>query len=431
MNSFRSTQLISQFKHQPPTKLTALASIPAIDPDDMPKLAVPITLDEGSEARRQKLSNVINELKIHDLDIISDLKHRLVGIIDRCLDAFASDDNDLGFCNIVEHAINTADAHPVREKLSLVHFHRRPFVDKEIERYLFRVIICKADPGKCPWASAIVVVNKKENDLAKLLDALRMCHDYRKVNALTIKDAYPLPLINDILVGLGKAKYFVSLDLLMGYHQIPVKESDRPKTAFITHRGLFMFKRMPFGLCNAPATFHRLMDALFEGKIGQEILVFLDDILIFAETPEQLLDALERTLQTLARAGLKCKHRKCQLFRTFVEYLGHIISDKGIAPDPKKIEKIRDWPAPETGNGLLSFLGFCNYYRRLIPHFAELSAPLYAVAQQKKIDMNAILLDAFVKLKDAMCATVSLRIPDPKSPFILETDASNVALALF
>ena len=102
-----------------------------------------------------------------------------------------------------------------------------------------------------------------------------------------MKNAYPLPLINDILVGLRKAKYFVSLDLHMGYHHIPVKESDRPKTAFMTHRRLFMFKRMPFGLCNAPATFQRLMDAVLEGKIGQEILVLLDDILIFAETPEE------------------------------------------------------------------------------------------------------------------------------------------------
>ena len=145
----------------------------------MPKLSVPITLDEASEASRQKLSNVINELKIHDLDIVSDLRHRFVGIRDRCLDPFASDDIELCFCNIVEHAINTADANPVRVKLRPVPFHRRPFVDKEIDRYPFIDIICKADPGKCPWASAILVVNKKENDLAKLLDALRTCHNYR------------------------------------------------------------------------------------------------------------------------------------------------------------------------------------------------------------------------------------------------------------
>ena len=137
-------------------------------------MAVPVSVDEVPESRRLKLSNVITELKINDLDISSELKHRLVGIIDRCLDAFAANDNDLGFCDIVEHEINTGDATPIREKLRPVPFHRRPFVDNEIDRYLNLDIICKADPGKCPWASAIVVVGKKEVDLTKLLEALRI-----------------------------------------------------------------------------------------------------------------------------------------------------------------------------------------------------------------------------------------------------------------
>ena len=117
-----------------------------------------------------------------------------------------------------------------------------------------------------------------------------------------------------------------------------------------------MFNRMPFGLCNAPATFQRLMDSLFETEIGKELLVYLDDILIFAETPEELLEALERSLQILIKAGLKCKPRKCQLFRPFIEYLGYVISGEGIAPDPKKIEKIKKWPTPATGIDMHSFL---------------------------------------------------------------------------
>ena len=184
-----STQLNRDFRRRPPPKLSALNSCPAIDVEENPQLAVPIPVDEVAENRRGKLSIVTTELKINDLDISSDLKHRLVGIIDRCLDAFAEDDNDLGYCTIVEHEINTSDATPVREKLRPTPFHRRPFVDKEVDRYLNLDIICKADPGKCPWASAVVVVGKKEVDLRKLLDALRMCHDYRKVNAKTIKDA--------------------------------------------------------------------------------------------------------------------------------------------------------------------------------------------------------------------------------------------------
>ena len=184
---------------------------------------------------------------------------------------------------------------------------------------------------------------------------------------------------------------------------------------------------MPFGLCNAPATFQRLMDSLFETELEKELLVYLDDILIFAETPEELLAALERTLEILIKAGLKCKPRKCQPFRHFIEYLGYIISGEGIKPDPKKIEKILNWPAPSTGIEMHTFLGICNYYRKLIPDFADLSSPLNELTSQSKIDMTPELLNAFDALKTAMGSTAALLIPDPTLPFILETDASNVA----
>ena len=161
------------------------------------------------------------------------------------------------------------DAPPIKDKLRPLPHHWRQFADKELDRYLRLGVISKADPGKCPWAAGIMIVNKKDNDLLKLLEAVRMCHDYRKLKFITIKDTYPLPRIEDILVGLSKAPYFVSLDLLMGFHEISVKEEDRPKTAFVTHRGLFMINRMPFGLCNAPATFQHLIDSLVETEIGK------------------------------------------------------------------------------------------------------------------------------------------------------------------
>ena len=169
----------------------------------------------------------------------------------------------------------------------------------------------------------------------------------------------------------------------MGYHQIPVKESDRPKTAFITHKGLFMFRRMPFGLCNAPATFQRLLDTLFCTELGRRILIYLDDLLMFARTEAELLQALEKTLKTLIACGLKCKPRKCQLFRPSIDYLGHVISTASVAPDSKKLDKIREWPFPATGLEMLSFLGLCNYYRRLILHFAEWAGPYMQVLSRR------------------------------------------------
>ena len=415
-----SPALRTIFKKIGPPKIKTVASVVEVS-------AVPITR-EHRNSRREKLEKVLKELKVTDLDVDPAYKHSLVAVIDRGLDAFAATDDDVGSTTLTAHKIDTGNSVPFREKLRPLPWSRREFVDREIERLLKLGIIEAADPGKCPYASPIVVVTKKEVDPSQLANALRMCVDYRKLNSYTIKDAYPLPRIDDIITQLRGAKYFASLDLLMGYHQIPIREEDLPKTAFVTHRGLFVFKRMPFGLCNAPATFQRLMDSLFKEFIGECLLVYLDDLLMFAKTVPELITALDFTLKTLIKAGLKCKPRKCQLFRKSIEYLGHIISESGVAPLTEKIDKVRQWPFPGTGLEMLSFLGLCNYYRRLIEHFAEWAVPLYAVSQENEITKTPELEVAFEKLKTAVCDIPTLQIPDPEKPFIVETDASGVAI---
>ena len=208
-----------------------------------------------------------------------------------------------------------------------------------------------------------------------------MCVDYRDINAQTEKDAYSLPRIDQVWPVLAKARYFASLDLLMGYHQVEVDTKDRFKTAFVTHKGLYIYNVMPFGLYNAPATFQRLMEKTLGTLIKCGVLVYLDDVLIYAETSEELLDKLSQVLKLLAKAGLKCKASKCSVFTQKVHYLGHIISKDGINPEPAKLEKISKWPKPEKGTGLASFLGLCNYYRDFIPNFAHISSPLYKVSR--------------------------------------------------
>ena len=167
----------------------------------------------------------------------------------------------------------------------------------------------------------------------------------------------------------------------MGYHQVEVESKDRFKTAFVTHSGLYIYNVMPFGLCNAPATFQRLIEKILGTLIGGGVLVYLDDVLIYAETSEELLDKLSQVLKFFAKAGLKCKASKCSVFTQKVHYLGHIISKEGINPEPTKLEKISKWPKPEKGTGLASFLGLCNYYRDLIPNLAHISGPLYKVSR--------------------------------------------------
>ena len=368
-----------------------------------------------------KLQKVLAEMRVATLPVPEQVQQKLVEVVKSNLDAFAASPTDLGRTSVVRHTIQTGEAQPFRHKLRAIPFARRQYLEQEVEKLLAIGAISEADPGACPYASRTVIAPKKDG-------TFRMCVDYRDVNAQTQKDAFPLPRIDQIWQTLSNARYFASLDLLMGYHQVEVEPKDRYKTAFLTHRGLYIYNVMPFGLCNAPATFQRLMEKIFGTLIGRGILVYLDDVLIYAETPEQLLEILDKVLKLLARAGLKCKGSKCSLFTEKVHYLGHVVSKNGIKPEPTKLDKIRLWPKPEKGTGLASFLGLCNYYRDLIPSFAHISDPLYKVSRSEYIEWTSALEASFDNLKEQLCQPRIVRMPDPQRDFILETDGSRIAV---
>ena len=209
-------------------------------------------------------------------------------------------------------------------------------------------------PSRSPWASPIVLVPKKDG-------SLRFCVDFRKLNSITKKDVYPLPRVEDILDTLGEAKYFTSLDLASGYWQVGLDEDACAKSAFTTHHGLFEFTRMPFGLCNAPATFQRAMQAVLAGLEWNSCFVYLDDILIASCTLEEHLQHLKEVLGRLRDAGLCLKPKKCLLFRGEVPYLGHVISAEGIRPDPAKTDKVKSFPVPSDVTTLRQFVGLAYY----------------------------------------------------------------------
>ena len=374
-----------------------------------------------AEIQPGKLQKVLADLRVATLPIQDAVRKRLIEVVKGNLGAFAASSTDFGRTSAVMHTIKTGEAQPFRHKLRPISFARRQFLEQEVEKLLAIGAISVADPGECPYASRTVVAPKKDG-------SMRMCVDYRDVNAQTVKDAFPLPRIDQVWPLLAKAKFFASLDLLMGYHQVVMDPKDRAKTAFLTHRGLFIYNVMPFGLCNAPATFQRLMEKILGSLVGSGVLVYLDDILIYAETPERLLDTLVEVLKRLASAGLKCKPSKCSLFTDKVSYLGHIVSQNGLNADPSKLETIRLWPKPEKGKGLASFLGLCNYYRELIPSFAHVSDPLYKASRQEFIEWTPQLTASFEELKRQLLEPRIVRMPDPQRDFILETDASRVAL---
>ena len=207
--------------------------------------------------------------------------------------------------------------------------------------------------------------------------SLRFCIDYRKVNAVTRKDAYPLPRVDNSLDTLASCKWFSTLYLFSGYWQVEVDEKDREKTAFMTNEGLFAFTKMPFCLCNAPVTFQLLMDLILAGLQWKNCLVSLDDILIIGRTFKEHLDNLGLVFNRLREAGLKLKPSRFFVCQKQVKYLGHVVSPDGIATDVTKTEKVANWPIPTHQREVQQFLGFVSYYRRFIKSFATLAKPLY------------------------------------------------------
>ncbi len=221
-------------------------------------------------------------------------------------------------------------------------------------------------PSDSPWASPIVLVRKKDG-------SVRFCVDYRKLNAVTVKDAYPLPNIEDAVNTLAGAKYFCTLDLASGYWQVEMSEEAKQKTAFVTREGLFQFNVMPFGLSNAPATFERLMELVLKGMTWRQCVVYIDDIIVFGETFKETHERLQSVFGRLRQAHLRLKPKKCFLFKPSTLYLGYVVSAEGVKPDPNKVEALRTWHRPCDIKGLRAFLGMASYHRKFITNFSEIA----------------------------------------------------------
>ena len=203
-----------------------------------------------------------------------------------------------------------------------------------------------------------------------------ICVDYRQLKHHSVKDHYQLPRIHEVFSDLHDAHFFFYLELLRGYHEIPIRVDDRPKTAFITHNGLFVFNLISYGLWIAQSTFQRVMDRIFRVYIGKDVATYLDELLMYAFQFHQILAVIDRILGEVIVALLKSKPRKCQIFQEGSNYVGHICRKGIIGADWFKLDKIREWPFPMTRNEVASFLGLCNYYARLIPHFSPDALPI-------------------------------------------------------
>lgn len=321
----------------------------------------------------------------------------------------------------VTHTINLTDPTPIKQP---------PYRQSPFKQDFIRKTICELTrlnlirPSASAWSSSVVVVPKKDG-------TMRMCIDYRRLNAVTKKDAYPIPLIDDCLQMAQRAKWYTLIDVKDAYWRIAMDEESIPYTAFSTADGLYEWTRMPFGVTNGPATFQRYIDYTLRDYIGKCCVAFFDDVLVYSSgNHEEHRQDIEKVLAKLYAAGLPCKSKKCKIAYDQVIFIGHLIGHGTIAPDPDKIRAVQDFPTPKNVTEVRSFLGLANYYRRFIPGFARIALPLYELTKKHQIfEWSGLAQAAFTRLKQALSEAPCLQAPDFSKPFILQTDASGEGIA--
>ena len=331
-------------------------------------------------------------------------------------EVFSTGDDDLGHTSLVTHRIDTGDAKPIKQSPRRLPLAKREVAQQEIARMLAQGII---QESSSPWASPVVLVDKKQG-------GVRFCVDYRRLNDVTKKDSYPLPRTDATLDALSGSNWFSTLDLVSGFWQCEMSPEDREKTAFCVEGGLFEFKVMPMGLANSPATFERLMERVFHGVPTAHLLVFLDDLIVHAQDFESELARLREVFRRLRAAGLKLKTSKCQLFKRETVFLGHVVGEAGLKTDPTKTEAVETWPRPRSVSEVRGYLGLCGYYRRFIPRFSERAKALYDLTKKHaRFHWTDAQEEAFLDLKHCLTTAPVLQLPNSHAEFILDTDCSQ------
>lgn len=328
-------------------------------------------------------------------------------------------DGRLGSLKGVEHRIELVkDTKPIFQQPYRCGIERRKAEEAEVQRMLAAEVI---EPSTSEWASPVILVPKPDG-------SLRFCVDYRKLNAVTKRDSYPMPRMDDCIDSLGNATLFTTLDCNSGYWQLPIAKEDQEKTTFTCHAGSYRWLRLPFGLRNAPATFQRAMDIILSSVKWRFCLVYLDDIIVFSSTKEEHLRHLRSVFQLLREAGATLRLQKCDFFKKKVKYLGHEILPGKLKILPKNLEAIARAKAPTTKTQVRSFLGMCNMYRRFIAGYAQIAFPLFQKTCKNEPDawenLTDTEMDAFQTLRRCLLTAPILALPREGFPYTLDTDAS-------
>jgi hypothetical protein len=395
------------------------------------KVQEPVVELDELEPEWEKCSGAEFESQDRERDILSQLRLEHLNpeerklLIEACsdfADIFYLPGDKLSSTGAAQHSISIEPGtEPINTRPYRLPEAQKEEVKKQVQKLLQEGII---EESSSPWNSPILVVPKKTGVSGQ--QKFRLVVDYRKLNAKTVGNAYPLPDITEILDQLGQAKYFSCLDLAMGYHQIDMDPNDIDKTAFSTKEGHWAYRRMPFGLKTAPATFQRVMNTALSGLTGTRCFVFLDDIVIYANSLADHDRKVRDVFRRLRQNNLKLQPEKCEFLRTEVTFLGHKISERGVEPDTLKVEAIETFPKPNTVKQLKSYLGLIGYYRRFIPQFSKIAAPLHKLLKKDaKFAWGEDQEIAFRTLKQKLMSGPILRYPNFSEDFILTCDASN------
>ena len=349
------------------------------------------------------------------------IKEKLAKLCNRYRDVFFLPGDRLSVNNFYKQSITPVDDTPVFRKNFRMPKSHEAEVDRQVQAMLDDDII---EDSVSAYNSPVFLVPKKgQNDTKKW----RLVVDFRELNKKIPQDRFPLPRIEDILDSLGKAKFFSTLDLQSGFHQIEVEKNSRKFTSFSTHKGHFQFKRLPFGLNISPNCFQRMMSIALSGLPPETAFLYIDDIIVLGYSETHHLENLEKVFEKLKERNLKLNPSKCNFFRTEVTFLGHKVTAKGILPDDSMIGAVKDMPVPIDAAGVKRFVAFANFYRRFVPNFSVIAAPLHAFSKKHSVfEWTDKCQQAFDKLRTALSSPPILNFPDFDKEFVLVSDASDL-----
>lgn len=349
----------------------------------------------------------VHELTINQKALLDDVKGQFL----------SSEIVGLGKTPVLQHHIDVGSSTPVKQRYHFVSPAIQAVLNKEVDDMLSRGVI---EESKSSWSSPVLVVKKSNGKM-------RFCLDCRAVNKLTVKDAYPMPIIDGILASLHETVFISSIDLKDAFWQIELDPESRDKTAFtVPGRPLYQFRRMPFGLCNAPQTMCRLMDRVLPAELRQFVFVYIDDLLVVSECFDTHIERLKIVAKCLKEANLSINMAKSNFCMREIKYLGHIVGNGTIKPDPGKVEAITNFPPPRTVRQVRSFLGMCGWYQRYIAGYASIAAPITDLLKKNpRFKWTPEAQTAFDTLKTRLTSAPVLSHPDFTKPFVVQCDASN------